>query len=73
MQIFVVGFRLYFPTPSLHTRIDTPVARMEAVRVAGNINTPNIAMLVKVAKIPPAGVKPPCIYDWNAAASDPVH
>lgn len=54
-------------------RIDTPVARMEAVRVAGNINTPNIAMLVKVAKIPPAGVKPPYIYDWNAAASDPVH
>ena len=33
---------------------------------------PNMAMLVNVAKIPPAGVNPPYIKDWNAAASDPV-
>jgi hypothetical protein len=28
-------------------------------------------MLVKVANIPPAGVKPPYIHDWKAAASVP--
>lgn len=28
-------------------------------------------MLVRVANIPPAGVNPPYMYDWNAAAKVP--
>lgn len=36
------------------------------------MNEPNIAILVNVAKIPPAGVNPPYIKDWNAAASEPI-
>ncbi len=30
-----------------------------------------MATLVNVAKMPPAGVKPPYAQDWNAAARDP--
>jgi hypothetical protein len=30
---------------------------------AGNINVPNMAILVRVAKIPPAGVNPPYMKD----------
>lgn len=33
---------------------------------------PSIPMLVNVANIPPAGVKPPYMKDWNAAASEPL-
>jgi hypothetical protein len=31
-----------------------------------------MAMLVKVAKIPLAGVKPPYMNDWKAAAIEPT-
>jgi hypothetical protein len=41
----------------------------------GNATTgtarPSIPKLVKVAKIPAAGVKPPYIQDWKAAAIEP--
>jgi hypothetical protein len=33
---------------------------------------PSIPTLVRVAKIPAAGVKPPYIQDWKAAARDPI-
>lgn len=36
------------------------------------MTVPSIAMLVNVAKIPPAGGKPPYMKDWNAATSEPV-
>jgi hypothetical protein len=31
-----------------------------------------VAILVKVANIPPAGVNAPYMNDWNAAAKDPT-
>lgn len=40
--------------------------------MTGNIKVPSIAMLVRVANIPPAGVKAPYMYDWKAAARDPI-
>ena len=36
------------------------------------IRVPSIAIDVKVAKIPPAGVKAPYMHDWKAAARVPV-
>jgi hypothetical protein len=36
------------------------------------MNTPSIAMLVRVAKMPPAGVNPPYAQLWNHAAMDPT-
>lgn len=44
-----------------------------AMTSAAGISVPNIAILVSVANIPPAGVKPPYINDWNPAANDPGH
>jgi hypothetical protein len=41
----------------------TPVAITAARIAAGGIMVPSIAMLVKVAKMPPAGVKAPYMYD----------
>ena len=38
---------------------------------AGHIKVPSIAMLVRVANIPPAGVNPPYMNDWKAAAIVP--
>jgi hypothetical protein len=37
----------------------------------GGINVPSIPMLVSVAKMLPAGVKPAYAHDWKAAASEP--
>jgi hypothetical protein len=42
---------------------ETTVAVTAAKRAAGGISVPSIAILVNVANIPPAGVKPPYIYD----------
>jgi hypothetical protein len=46
------------------------------MRTAAAVNTgmakPSIPTLVRVAKIPAAGVKPPYIQDWKAAARDPI-
>lgn len=53
----------HFPTPSCHTIIDTPVAITDANITNGIMNVPSIAMLVNVAKIPPAGVNPPYMKD----------
>jgi len=36
------------------------------------MRVPSIPILVKVANIPPAGVKPPYMSDWNPAASDAI-
>jgi hypothetical protein len=60
------------PTPTFQTIIDTPVAITDANITNGIMNVPSIAMLVNVAKIPPAGVNPPYMKDWNAAAIEPV-
>ncbi|TKW53855.1 hypothetical protein CTA1_6030 [Colletotrichum tanaceti] len=49
----------------------TNVATRPAKMTTGGINVPSIAMLVRVANTPPAGVKPPYMYDWKAAASVP--
>lgn len=57
--------------PQTHTSIATPVAITTARIAAGGIIVPSIAMLVKVAKMPPAGVKAPYMYDWKAAAIVP--
>jgi hypothetical protein len=51
------------PIPQIHTSIATPVATTEARIAAGGIIVPSINMLVNVAKIPPAGVKAPYMYD----------
>jgi hypothetical protein len=48
------------------------VAEIEAINIANGLNHPTMAKLVKVANIPPAGVNPPYIKDWKAAARDPV-
>lgn len=49
----------------------TTVERSDATTAAIGCNVPSIAMLVNEANIPPAGVKPPYIHDWKAAASVP--
>lgn len=59
------------PTPHIHTILATTVAIDEATRRASGIIVPSIAMLVRVANIPPAGVNPPYMYDWKAAAKVP--
>ncbi|KKA18804.1 hypothetical protein T310_7244 [Rasamsonia emersonii CBS 393.64] len=50
----------------------TTVANTAANTAAGHISVPSIAILVNVAKMPPAGVKPPYMRDWKAAAREPV-
>lgn len=57
------------PTPPTHTKLATIVAMSEATPTAAGINVPSMAMLVKVANTPPAGVNPPYMHDWKAAAS----
>ncbi|KAF3076236.1 hypothetical protein CFAM422_001556 [Trichoderma lentiforme] len=51
------------PIPKTHTSIAAPVAITAARIAAAGIKEPSIAMLVRVAKIPPAGVKAPYMYD----------
>lgn len=41
----------------------SPVATIDASIAAAGINVPSMAMLAKMAKIPPAGVKPPYMKD----------
>jgi len=48
------------------------VATIAASKIATGISRPSIATLVRVAKIPAAGVKPRYTKDWKAAATDPV-
>jgi hypothetical protein len=54
---------IHLPIPQAHTEMATPVAITAARIAAGGIIVPSIAMLVKVAKMPPAGVKAPYMYD----------
>src|SRR6185437_14945811 len=49
----------------------TSVAMMADGMATTGMARPSIPKLVKVAKIPAAGVKPPYIQDWNAAAIEP--
>jgi len=60
------------PTPQYQTIVAANVANSDANKTKTGPLNPSIAMLVNVAKIPPAGVKPPYINDWKAAARDPV-
>lgn len=58
--------------PSAHTDTVNTVAATVAMPVANGCSVPNIAMLVNVAKMPPAGVMPPYMNDWKAAAIVPA-
>ena len=49
-----------------------PVAITAAKAAIGHASVPSIAMLVRVAKMPPAGVKAPYMTDWNHAAREPI-
>lgn len=49
----------------------TDVATTKETMKIGNVRAPVIAMLVKVAKSPPAGVNAPYMNDWYAATKDP--
>lgn len=64
---------------SLHIPLSTPnttsATRLAATAAeAANTGTayPTIPTYVNVANIPAAGVNPPYIHDWNAAAIEPV-
>lgn len=46
-------------------------AVIAATAVTAGARRPSIARLVSDAKIPPAGVNPPYIADWKAAAIEP--
>lgn len=48
----------------------TTVATKAANNATGGMRSPNIPRLVRVAKIPAAGVKPPYIQAWKAAAAE---
>lgn len=50
----------------------TEVATIPATIVNIGVAKPSIPTLVMVAKSPAAGVKPPYIQDWKAAAIDPA-
>jgi hypothetical protein len=60
------------PNPIFQTMKATPVASVHASITAQGMNVPNIAILVNVAKIPLAGVNPPYMKDWKAAAREPI-
>lgn len=62
---------LYLPTPQAQTIAVTTVATAAAMAAKGGIATPNIVTEVRVANKPPAGVKPPYIHAWKAAAKEP--
>lgn len=59
------------PTPHIHTMPATTVERSDAAINAGGIKVLSIAMLIRVANMPPAGVNPPYMNDWKAAANVP--
>lgn len=62
---------LYLPTPQAQTIAVTTVATAAAIAAKGGIASPNIVTEVRVANKPPAGVKPPYIHAWKAAAKEP--
>jgi hypothetical protein len=62
----------YVPTPQIPTIAATSVAINIANIAIERASVPSIAMLVSVAKIPPAGVKPPYMSAWKAAAREPI-
>lgn len=75
LQLFVAGQGLpvhepldldriaYLPTPKTQTRAATILAMNDEKKNTAGISVPTIAMLVSVAKRPPAGVKPPYMKD----------
>lgn len=60
------------PHPIFQTITATAVASVAANITAEGMSVPIIAILVNVAKIPLAGVNPPYIKDWKAAAREPI-
>lgn len=66
-----LSFLYYLPTPQAQTVAAIPVARSAATTIAGHMSVPSIAILVKVANMPPTGVNAPYMKDWKAAARDP--
>lgn len=60
------------PHPIFQTITATAVARIDASITAEGMRVPIIAILVNVAKIPLAGVNPPYMKDWKAAAREPI-
>lgn len=53
----------YLPAPKTHTMAATRLAMNDDNRNTAGMSVPTIAMLVSVAKRPPAGVKPPYMKD----------
>jgi hypothetical protein len=64
--------RYHVPTPQLQTADATSVAVNIATMATERASVPSIAMLVNVANIPAAGVNPPYISAWKAAAREPI-
>ena len=64
--------RHHVPTPQIPTVAATSVATTIATMVIERASVPSIAMLVSVAKIPPAGVNAPYMNAWKAAAREPM-
>jgi hypothetical protein len=66
----------YSITSCSYTQIPTIAATSVATNIAtmatGRASVPSIAMLVSVAKIPPAGVNPPYMSAWKIAAREPI-
>jgi hypothetical protein len=62
----------HVPKPQIQTVPATSVAIDIATVATGRASVPSIAMLVSVAKIPPAGVNPPYMNAWKAAAREPI-
>lgn len=60
------------PTPQIQNVPAISVAINIATMATGRDSVPSIAMLVSVAKIPLAGVKPPYMNAWKAAAREPI-
>ena len=55
----------------LHSNPAASVAMTAAMQANAGLAKPSMPILVSVARIPAAGVKPPYIQDWKAAAIEP--
>lgn len=57
------GKIVYLPTPKTQTMAATRLAMNDEKKTTAGMSVPIIAILVSVAKRPPAGVKPPYMRD----------
>jgi hypothetical protein len=62
----------HVPTPQVQTIAATSVAVTIATMAIVRASVPIAAKLVSVAKIPLAGVNPPYMNAWKAAAREPI-